>query len=99
MYHKTRGDLESSIDNFCLAGEDLPLDFRHRLRRISADRAPRAGLRRWPYLGSGNRIKRVDRAAVPAVEFGRVIEEEVDLLALLLPHLGCRFRDRAERAG
>src|SRR5712675_2372951 len=34
---QTRGDLESSVDDFGLAGEDLALDFRDRLRGISTD--------------------------------------------------------------
>src|SRR3954452_704824 len=82
--HEARGDDESSIDDYRLAGEDFPLDFRDRLRRVPADRAPRAGLRRRPYLHSSDRVNRIHRADVPLVEFDRVVEEEVDRLQLLL---------------
>src|SRR2546423_13924198 len=34
--YQARGDLESAVDDFGLAGKDLALDFRDRLRGISA---------------------------------------------------------------
>src|SRR5215472_15980069 len=43
---QARGDPESSVDDFGLAGEDFALDFRERLRGIATDRAPRASLLR-----------------------------------------------------
>ena len=41
-----RRDLVPAVDDLRLAAEDLAQDLLHRLRRIAADRAPRAGLRR-----------------------------------------------------
>jgi hypothetical protein len=50
---------------------------------------PQTGLRAQacagrPDLGSSDWINRIHRADVPAVELGRVIEEEVDLIELFL---------------
>src|SRR5207245_9544372 len=93
------GDLEAAVEDFCLAGEDLALNFRDRLRRIPANRAPRAGLRRRPYLASRYRINGIYRADVPAVELDRVVEEEIYLLELLLLDVKDSVRERVELAG
>src|SRR4029453_13636155 len=97
--HEPRGDLLSSVDDVCLVGKHLPLNFYDRLRGIAADRAPRAGLRRWPYLGFSDRINGIHRADMPAVELDRVIEKEVDLLQLLLLDVEHGVREGVELAG
>src|SRR5712671_4543504 len=97
--HETWGDLESSVDDFRLAVHDLAFDFRDRLRRVPADRGPRTGLRRRPYLVFSDRVNRIHRADVPAVELGRIVEEEVDLIELLLLDVENSVRERVELAG
>src|SRR5262245_9317402 len=78
MDYQARGDLESSVYDFGLAGEDLAFDFCERLRGISADRAPSAGLLRRTDLCVSERIDRIHRADVPVVERDGVVNEEVD---------------------
>ena len=42
--YQARSDPVPSVDNLCLAGEDLAFDFRQRLWRISANRGSCTGL-------------------------------------------------------
>jgi len=99
MDHKTRGDLESSVDDLGLASKDLALDFRDCLRGISTDWTPRAGLLRRPYLRVSERIDRIHCADVPVVERDGVVDEEVDLLQLLRLDVKDSVRERVELAG
>src|SRR5262249_51502188 len=82
--HQARRDLESSVDDDCLAGHDLALDFREGLGRVSANRAPRTGLLWGPYSISSDRINRIHGADMSVIELDRVVDEEVDLVQLLL---------------
>ena len=79
-----RSDLVPSIDDLRLAMEDLAQDLLDRLRRIAANRAAHACLRRRPDLFAGKRVHRVDGPDVALVERDRVVEEEIDLLEFLL---------------
>src|SRR5438874_2347259 len=99
MDHQTGGDLESSVDDFCLAGHNLALDLHDGLRWIPTDRCACAGLRRRPDLGSGDRIDSIHRTDMPVVEIGRVIEEEIDLIELLFLDVEDGVRERVELPG
>src|SRR5438034_924653 len=99
MNDQPRGNLLPSVDDLRLAVEGFAQDLLDRLGRIAADRAPRAGLLRWPDLQTGEGIDGVDGPDVPGVEVDRVVEEEVYLLQLLLLDVEHRVRELAELAG
>src|ERR1700731_4584456 len=97
--HQTRSDLESTVDDLCLAGHYLALDLQYGLRRVSTDRGARAGLLWGPDLGPVVGIDVIPRPDGPAVEVGRVVEEEVDLIELLLLDVQHSVRERVELPG
>src|SRR6185437_14802078 len=99
MDHQTGGDLMSSVDNLRPVGEDLALNLRDCLRRVSADRASRAGLRRRPYLGASVRIHGVHRPDMSAIEFRWIRSEKVDLTKLLLLNVQNSIREPIELSG
>src|SRR5438034_62730 len=81
--YQARTDLPAPVDDLGLAGEGLTENLLYGLRGIPADGAPGASLLRRPHLRPGDRIDGVDGANMPAVEGGRVVEEEVELVQLL----------------
>src|SRR5215472_2595255 len=99
VYHQARRNLETSVDDDCLAAHDLALDFREGLRRVSANRAPRAGLRRRSYSLTSDRIDGIYGADMSVIELDRVVDEEVDLIQLLLLDVQDSIRERVELAG
>src|SRR5262245_40711643 len=88
----------SSVDDLGFPGEDFALDFCDGLRRVPADRAPRASLSGWTDLGASDRINRIHRADVSAVELGWIQEEEVELFEFLLLDVQDGIRKRVQLA-
>src|SRR5580765_6194087 len=99
MDDHSRGDVVPAVDHPRLAGEDLAQDFLHRLRRIAADRAASASLRRRSHLRAGERVYGIDRADVAIVKRGGIVEEEIDLLELLLLHVEHGVGELVQLAG
>ena len=97
--HQAGGNNKWPVDNLRLLPEHLAFDFRKCLRRVTTDRTARAGLLRRAYLGAGERIDRVNRADMPAIELGRIRGKEVDRPQLLLLDIEHGIGKRIELSG
>jgi hypothetical protein len=92
-------DLVAAVDDLRLAAEDFAEDLLEGLRRVAAHRSPHTSLGRRPHLHARDRVEGVHGADVPAVEVGRVVEEEIDLVQLLFLDVDHGVGERVELAG
>src|SRR3954447_26644631 len=99
MNDESGGNLEPPVDDFGFPGEHFTLNFREGLRRVAADRASCAGLRRRSYLRSADRIDSIYRADVSAVKLGRIRCEEVDRFQLFFLDVEDSVRELVQLAG
>src|ERR1051326_4709317 len=96
--NQARRDLVPTVDDLCLVAQYFAHDLRDSLRRIPTHRGARACLCWRPDLLTRDRVNRIYGADVPAVEFGVVVEEEIDLGQLLLLDEHRRVGERIELA-